>query len=76
MSQRFHITLSDPQFIYLSRASERTSLSIAELIRRAVEDKYHPSGSGRRSHSEFTVAIWRRPLEEGPGRRGGVRLES
>jgi hypothetical protein len=76
MSQRFHITLSDPQFIYLSRASERTSLSIAELIRRAVEDKYHPSGSARRSRTEFTVAVWRRPLDDGPGRRGGVRLES
>jgi len=76
MSQRFHITLSDPQFVYLSLASERTSLSIAELIRRAVEDKYHPSGNGRRSHSEFTVAVWRRPLEGGPGRRAGVRLES
>jgi hypothetical protein len=75
MSQRFHITLSDRQFVYLSRASERTSLSIAELIRRAVEDKYHPSGDGRRSYSEFTIAIWRRPLDEGPGRRGGVRLE-
>ncbi|HWB23295.1 MAG TPA: ribbon-helix-helix domain-containing protein [Gaiellaceae bacterium] len=75
MSQRFHITLSDRQFVYLSRASERTSLSIAELIRRAVEDKYHPSGDGRRSYSEFTLAVWRRPLDEGPGRRGGVRLE-
>ena len=76
MSQRFHITLSDRQFVYLSRAAERTSLSIAELVRRAIEDKYHPSGSGRRSHSEFTVAVWRRPLDDGPGRRGGLRLES
>jgi hypothetical protein len=76
MSQRFHITLSDSQFVYLSRASERTSLSVAELIRRAVEDKYHPSGSGRRSHTEFTVAVWRRPLDNEQGRRGGVRLES
>ena len=75
MSQRFHITLTDRQFVYLSRASERTSISIAELIRRAVEDKYHPSGDGLRSHSEFTVAVWRRPLDGDRGRRG-VRLES
>jgi hypothetical protein len=76
MSQRFHITLSDRQFVYLSRASERTSLSIAELIRRAVEDKYHPSSNGLKSRSEFTVAVWRRPLDGDLGRRPGVRLES
>jgi hypothetical protein len=75
MSQRFHITLSDRQFVYLSRAAERTSLSVAELIRRAVEDKYHPSGSGRRSHTEFTMAIWRKPLDEDPGRRRGVSFD-
>jgi hypothetical protein len=75
MSQRFHITLTDHQFVYLSRASERTSLSIAELIRRAVEDKYHPSGNGQRSRSEFTIAIWRRPLDTTHGRCRGVQLD-
>ena len=75
MSQRFHITLSDEQFVYLSRAAERTSLSVAELIRRAVEDKYHPSGRAGRSISEFTVAVWRRPVDSTRDRRRGISLD-
>ena len=48
MSRRFHVTLSDDQYAYLSLASERTSLSVAELVRRAIDEKYPASASSAR----------------------------
>ena len=74
MAHRFHLTLSDQQYAYLNLASERTSLSMAELVRRAVDEKY-PASAPNTSRSQFTVAVWRRPSREGTGRRSGVRLE-
>ncbi len=73
MSRRLHITLTDEQYDYLNHASERTSLSVAELIRRAIDEKY-PASSGTASRREFTVAVWRRPGAGGQGRRSGIRL--
>jgi len=73
MSRRFHITLSDGQYDYLTRASERTSLSVAELIRRAVDEKY-PASRELRQGREFTFALWRRPPGPAEARRSGIRL--
>jgi hypothetical protein len=73
MAHRFHIMLTDGQYEYLTRASERTSISVAELVRRAIDAKY-PAGAAP-SRREFTVAIWRRPTTSEGGRRGGLRLE-
>jgi hypothetical protein len=66
--------LTDEQYAFLTRASERTSLSIGELIRRAVDEKYPVT---RESHlgREFTLALWRRPTHPERGRRSGFRLD-
>jgi hypothetical protein len=52
MSHRTQITLTDAQYEHLCRESKRTGLSIAELIRRAVDEKY-----GRSSVEEMLAAI-------------------
>jgi hypothetical protein len=66
--------LTDDQYSFLVGASERTSLSIDELIRRAVDEKY-PASRGSRLGHEFTLALWRRPRHPEPGRRSGFRLD-
>jgi hypothetical protein len=73
MSRRFQITLTESQYEFLRRASESTSLSVAELVRRAIDEKY-PAGKTL-SRREFTVAVWRRPPAPATGRRSGVRLD-
>jgi hypothetical protein len=47
MSQRLHITLSRTQYDFLSSESDRSSVSVAELIRRAIDSTYGPSGTKR-----------------------------
>ena len=74
MTRRLHIMLTDDQYAFLTRASERTSLSVAELIRRAVDEKY-PATRESRLGGEFTLALWRRPTRPERGRRSGIRLD-
>jgi hypothetical protein len=74
MSRRFQLTLTDAQYAYLTRASERTSLSVAELIRRALDEKY-PANGGFRPGREFTLSVWRRPSAWEQNRRSGLRLD-
>jgi len=63
MSHRFQITLSRKQYTFLSDESHRSSVSVAELIRRAIDDAYGPTGDKRVSVITHTV-----------GRRAGVPL--
>ena len=74
MSRRLHLTLTDAQYAYLSTASERTSLSVAELVRRALDEKYPASRPRPPVHDGVTVAVWRHPQRDA-GRRRGVRLD-
>jgi hypothetical protein len=74
MSRRVHLTLSDQQHDFLVRASERTSLSVAELVRRAIDEKY-PGSAAAPNGREFTLALWRRPAVPNSGRRSGIRLD-
>jgi hypothetical protein len=74
MSRRLHIMLTDDQYAFLTRASERTSLSIGELIRRAIDEKY-PVTRESRLGREFTLALWRRPTRPERGRRSGFPLD-
>jgi hypothetical protein len=76
MSRRLQIILSDTQYAYLSRASSQTSLSMSELIRRALDERY-PASRGQASESEFTIAVWRRPADApaNSGRRAGLRFD-
>jgi hypothetical protein len=74
MSRHFHLILSETQYAFLTTASERTSLSVGELIRRAVDAKY-PGIATTPSRREFTLSVWRQRAAPGSGRRAGVSLD-
>ena len=42
MSSRVHFTLTDGQYLWLAEESVRTGLSMAELVRRALDATYRP----------------------------------
>lgn len=63
MSRRFQLTLSEAQYAFLNGEAERSSVSVAELIRRAIDATYGPSGARRVSYVTHTL-----------GRRSGRRV--
>ncbi|HEX6701126.1 MAG TPA: hypothetical protein VF101_10390 [Gaiellaceae bacterium] len=69
MSQRTQITLSDRQHAFLVDEAERTGLSLAELVRRAVDGTYRPYSRPRIGGFELSVGMWRRPDAAVAGRR-------
>jgi hypothetical protein len=74
MSQRFNFHLEDAQYEALTAESERTSLSVAELIRRAIDQAFGFDGPRRTKGLEVSVGVWRRPDAAVVGRRSGVRF--
>jgi hypothetical protein len=71
---RFHVMLEQRQHDYLSGEAERMSVSVAELIRRAIDHTYGLSSTPRADGVELSVAIWRRPDAAVIGRRPGIRF--
>jgi hypothetical protein len=69
MGRRTQIVLTDRQHAFLLGESERTGLSLAELVRRAVDAVYRPGTRPRLSGYEVSVAVWRRPDAALAGRR-------
>jgi ribbon-helix-helix protein len=69
MSRRFNITLTDLQYEWLTEESRQTSVPVAELIRRAIDDKFPPRLERRLRTHELSVRLQRRSLV---GRRAGV----
>ena len=69
MSRRTQITLSDRQHAFLMSESERTGLSLAELVRRALDSMYRPYVRERVRGFEFSLGIWQRPDAAIVGRR-------
>jgi hypothetical protein len=63
LSHRLQITLGTTQYDFLTTEARRSSVSIAELIRRAIDTTYQPSGPGRMHVITHTL-----------GRRSGIRL--
>jgi hypothetical protein len=47
MSHRFQIVLSERQYAFLDAEADRSSVSMAELIRRAIDTAYGLSGEQR-----------------------------
>jgi hypothetical protein len=47
MSHRFQVILSERQYLHLSDESDRSSVSMAELIRRAIDTTYGFDGAGK-----------------------------
>jgi len=69
MSRRTQITFTDGQHSFLVGESDRTGLSLAELVRRAVEGTYRTSSRPRVGGFELSVAVTRRPDAAAVGRR-------
>jgi hypothetical protein len=63
VAHRFQLTLSLRQYVFLDEEATRSSVSIAELIRRAIDTTYDPTGRDRVHVITHTL-----------GRRPGVRL--
>jgi hypothetical protein len=74
MSRKSQITLTDRQHAYLLSESLRTGLSIAELIRRAIDRVYRPHLRPRVPGFELAVGVWKRPDAAVVGRRRERRL--
>jgi hypothetical protein len=74
MSRRTQITLSDRQHAYLVGESVRTGLSLAELVRRAIDGTYRPHLRPRVSGLELSLGVWTRPDAAVVGRRRARRL--
>jgi hypothetical protein len=47
MSHRFQVVLSDEQYEFLDEEADRSAVSMAELIRRAVDTTYGLAASDR-----------------------------
>ncbi len=69
-----HVMLSDRQHAFLADEAERTGLSMAELIRRAVDGVYRPNGRERLNGLELSLGVWRRPDAAVAGRRTQRRI--
>lgn len=73
MSRRLQITFTDEQYAWLTRESERTSVSAAEYVRRALEEAYHLRGTPRKDGFEVRFGV--RTRSDETGRRAGKRLD-
>lgn len=74
MSRRFNLHLEDLQYDALTAESERSSLSVAELIRRAIDQAFGFDDPRRTGGLELSFGVWRRPDAAVVGRRSGVRF--
>jgi hypothetical protein len=69
MSRRTQVTLTDRQHAFLVGEAFRTGLSLAELVRRAVDSTYRPHLRPTLRGLELSVGVWRRPDAAVAGRR-------
>jgi hypothetical protein len=66
---RTHLMITHRQHAFLSHESARTGLSMAELVRRAIDVTYRPHARPRVSGYEISVGVWKRPDAAIIGRR-------
>jgi hypothetical protein len=59
VARRLHILISEKQYAFLDEESDRSSVSISELIRRAVDTVFGPEGE--RTVVHITHTHGRRP---------------
>jgi hypothetical protein len=69
MSRKTQITLTDRQHAFLHDEKARTGLSLAELVRRAIDQVYRPHQRPRVEGLELSLGVWRRPDAAVVGRR-------
>ena len=73
-SVRLHIQMGPHMHRHLVVEANRTGLSVAELIRRAVEEVYATQRRPRLQGWQASLGFWRRPDAAVTGRRPGIRL--
>jgi len=73
MGRRTQVTLTDRQHAFLRAESARTGLSLAELVRRAVDETYRTQQRRRVRGFDIGLGIWREPDAALAGRRAGSR---
>jgi hypothetical protein len=61
MSRRTQITLAERQYELLRFEAFRSSLSMAELIRRAIDQTYEPRRRPAIRGYELGISLWRQP---------------
>lgn len=74
MSRRTQITLTDRQHAFLVTEADRTDLSMAELVRRAIDSVYRPEVRPKIRGYEVSAGMWKRPDAAVIGRRRNRRL--
>ena len=73
MGRRTQVTLTDAQHGFLHGEAHRTGLSVAELVRRAIDETYRPEERRRVRGFDVTIGLWRNPDAALSGRRAGSR---
>jgi hypothetical protein len=73
MGRRTQVTLRDEQYEYLHGEARRTGLSVAELVRRAIDETYRPEARRRVRGFDVGFGVWRAPDAALAGRRAGTR---
>lgn len=69
MARRTHVTFTERQYAFLRDESSRTGLSMAELVRRAIDGTYRPHSRPRVRGFEVSMGLWDRPPAAIAGRR-------
>jgi hypothetical protein len=69
MSRRTQVTLTDRQHAFLRHEAFRTGLSMAELVRRAVDTTFRPHVRPKLRGLEVSLGVWSRPDAAVVGRR-------
>jgi len=69
MSRKTQITLTDAQHALLKAEAAVAGISMAELIRRAVDHVYRPWVRPKVQGYEVNLAVWKRPDAAVVGRR-------
>jgi hypothetical protein len=69
MGLRTHVTLTEEQRIFLLNESARSGLSMAELVRRALDATYPLPPRRQVGGFELNVGLWRRLDAAVTGRR-------
>jgi hypothetical protein len=69
MSRRTQVTLTDRQHAFLRDEAARTGLSMAELVRRAVDTTFRTHARPKLRGLELSVGVWSRPDVAIAGRR-------
>jgi hypothetical protein len=74
VSRKTQLTVTDRQHAFLVGESLRTGLSMAELVRRAIDQVYRPELRPRIPGFELSLGFWKRPDAAVIGRRRTRRL--